>query len=86
VIDTPIRCVEFVELVTEWMEGELDDNVRADIEEHLVVCAPCRAYVTQTRQAIRVIRGPPVDAPSPATREELLRVFRERTRTVASDE
>ena len=28
VIEPQIRCVELVELVTEWMEGELDDHTR----------------------------------------------------------
>jgi anti-sigma factor RsiW len=76
VIDAQIRCVDLVELVTEWMEGELDDDVRAHVEQHLVVCAPCTAYVTQIRQAIRVMRDLAADAPPPAAREELLRLFR----------
>jgi hypothetical protein len=85
-IDVPIRCVELVELVTEWMEGELDDNVRADIEQHLVVCAPCAAYVRQTRQAIRAMQELPIDPPPPAAREVLLRAFRAQGRDATSDE
>ena len=85
-IDSPIRCVELVELVTEWMEGELDDGVRAHVEEHLVVCAPCSAYVTQIRQTIRAMKDLPVDEPPPAARQELLRFFRAQTRDVTSDE
>ena len=85
-IDSPIRCVELVELVTEWMEGELDDAVRAQVEEHLVVCTPCSVYVTQIRQAIRVMRDLPVDAPPPAAREQLLHFFRVQARDVPSHE
>jgi predicted anti-sigma-YlaC factor YlaD len=76
VIDTPMRCVEFVELVTEWMESQLDDDVRGHIEEHLVVCAPCRAYVTQIRQSIRVMRDLDGGAPPPAVRDELVALLR----------
>lgn len=75
-IEPQIRCVELVELVTDWMEGELDDHRRAYVEEHLVICPPCSAYVTQIRQAIKVMQGLDVEAPPPAAREELLAHFR----------
>ena len=75
-IDAQVRCVELVELVTEWMEGELDDGTRAHVEEHLVVCPPCSAYVTQIRQAVRALQDLDGEAPPPAAREELLRFFR----------
>lgn len=71
-----MRCVELVELVTEWMEGELDDDTRASVEEHLIVCAPCGAYVTQVRQAIDATRDIDADVSPPTSREELLRFFR----------
>jgi predicted anti-sigma-YlaC factor YlaD len=80
VIEPGIRCVEFVELVTEWMEGELDDLTRAHVEEHLVVCSPCSAYVTQIRQAIAAMERLDLDAPPSPAREELLRFFREQHR------
>ena len=74
-----LRCIELVELVTDWMEDELDDDARAKVEEHLAVCPPCSAYVTQLRQAAVVLRDveTPADAPPPAARAELLRMFRE---------
>jgi hypothetical protein len=77
-IDPQVRCVELVELVTDWMEGGLDDAVRADVEEHLVVCRPCTTYVSQIRRTIGFMRNLDTDGPSPASREELLRAFRSR--------
>ena len=47
-IDGQIPCVDLVEMVTDWMEGGLDDNTRALVEEHLVLCAPCGAYVARS--------------------------------------
>jgi anti-sigma factor RsiW len=44
-----IRCVEMVEVVTEWMEGALDDDTRAAVEEHLAICPDCVAYLDQLR-------------------------------------
>jgi predicted anti-sigma-YlaC factor YlaD len=80
VIEPQIRCVELVELVTEWMEGALDDQTRAYVEEHLVICPPCSTYVTQIRQAVKAMQGLDVEAPLPAAREELLGHFRARRR------
>jgi len=76
VIEPQIRCVELVELVPEWREGELDDHTRSYVEEHLVICPPCSAYVTQIRQAITAMQGLDVETPPPAAREELLQHFR----------
>jgi hypothetical protein len=33
VIQEEIRCVEMIEVVTDWMEGALDDDTRADLVE-----------------------------------------------------
>ena len=48
-IQEAIRCLEMVEVVTEWMEGALDDDARAAVEEHLAICPDCIAYVDQLR-------------------------------------
>ena len=76
-----LRCVEFVEQITEWMEGGLSDDDRLLFEEHLAYCSPCDRYVVQFRQMLDVMRrgafrlgsGPP-----PAIRSALLEAFRHR--------
>jgi predicted anti-sigma-YlaC factor YlaD len=73
---SPVRCVELVELVTDWMEGELDDGTRAHVEEHVVVCTPCSAYIKQLRQAIEMMRDLDADSAPPAARHALLEAFR----------
>ena len=75
-----VRCVEFVESVTDWMEGELDDPARLALEEHMVICPHCTEYVRQLRLARDVLgadalRRPPA-APPAAAREALLDAFR----------
>jgi hypothetical protein len=76
VIDGQIPCVDLVEMVTDWMEGGLDDDTRALVEEHLVLCAPCGAYVRQIRQAMQAMRTLDAEAPPSAVRQELLQAFR----------
>jgi predicted anti-sigma-YlaC factor YlaD len=76
VIDGQIPCVNVVEMVTDWMEGALDDETRALVEEHLVLCAPCGAYVRQIRQAMQAMRVLDSDATPPAAHQALLQAFR----------
>jgi anti-sigma factor RsiW len=73
-----IRCVEFVELVTDWMELALDDDTRTEVEEHLAICPNCTVYLDQVRQTVALLRRTPEEAPPEAAREALLAVFRER--------
>ena len=74
----PVRCVEFVELVTDWSEGALDENIRAEVEEHINICPPCAEYVEQMRMAVRLLRGVEQEAPPAPARAALLAAFRER--------
>ena len=76
-----IRCVEFVESVTDWMEGALADDERLMLEEHLVICPHCTEYVAQLRLAATVLRGGrAAEAPPPTARAALLDAFRARRR------
>jgi hypothetical protein len=77
VVDHPsIRCAEFVELVTDWMEGELPEPVRTEIEEHLLICPPCVIYVQQIKAAVEAMRTAQPAAPPVLRRDELLAAFR----------
>jgi anti-sigma factor RsiW len=71
-----VRCAEFVESVTEWMEGALDDDARLQLEEHLSVCPHCTEYVEQLRLSSAVLREVPRETPPPAARAALLDAFR----------
>jgi predicted anti-sigma-YlaC factor YlaD len=76
-VDTPsIRCAEFVELVTDWMEGGLAEPVRTEIEEHLLICPPCVLYVNQITSAVRALRAAEPPSAPVLRRDELLDAFR----------
>jgi anti-sigma factor RsiW len=82
-----MRCREFVEAVTEWMEGALDDDERVVLEEHLAICPHCLDYLGELRLAIAALRrtagsssGPDRLGPPPAVREALLTAFRQQRR------
>jgi anti-sigma factor RsiW len=69
-------CREFVELVTEYLEGRLPDAERARFEAHLADCDGCAGYLEDTRRMVETLGALPAPTPDEATREALLRAFR----------
>ena len=72
-----MACNEFVELVTEYLEGTLSPEDRQRFEEHLALCDGCSTYLEQMRQTISVLGRLPEEAIPPAAEEKLLSAFRE---------
>jgi anti-sigma factor RsiW len=73
----PLACREFVELVTDYLEGVLPADERARLEAHLAECDGCTGYLADMRLVVgslHVSHEPPPDA---ETREALLRAFRD---------
>jgi len=70
-----IACQEFVELVTEYLEGTLPVQIEHAIAAHLELCEPCRIYLEQMRSTSAALRTLPTPMlPDPA-RKRLLDVF-----------
>ena len=75
--DDPLVCREFVELVTAYLDDALPDAERVRFEAHLAECDGCAGYLEDTRRLVGSLQEatePPAD---PATREALLRAFRD---------
>jgi anti-sigma factor RsiW len=65
-----LKCIEVVELVSDYLDGELDAETRRRVEEHLALCPPCRLYVEQVRGTVRALgRLPEHDLPEHAVAE-----------------
>jgi hypothetical protein len=45
--DTDIACKQFVELITDYLDDVLPDDVRADVDEHLTTCDGCQNVLAQ---------------------------------------
>jgi anti-sigma factor RsiW len=73
----PLVCREFVELVTDYLEGALPHAERVRLEAHLAECEGCSAYLEDMRRLIGSLHEVPEPPPDQATREALLRAFRE---------
>jgi anti-sigma factor RsiW len=50
----PLACRELVELVTDYLEGNLSKRDRARFDAHIDACANCRQYLEQFRETIRL--------------------------------
>ncbi len=61
-IEPGLLCVEVVELVSDYLDGELAPETGRRVEEHLAVCPACRVYVEQVRETVRTLGRLPGDA------------------------
>ncbi len=77
-----MNCQMLVELVTDWLEGQLPEPTRSEVELHVATCADCVVYVEQMRMTVATLgRLESIETIEPtddSTRDRLLAVFRAR--------
>jgi anti-sigma factor RsiW len=71
-----LTCRQVVELVTEYFEGALSPAERSRFEEHVMSCPPCRAYLEQMRETMRLLGGISEESVSPEAEDALVAAFR----------
>ena len=50
-----ISCLEVWREISNYIDGDLDAELRARMEAHLRVCAHCKAVVDGTRNVVKLI-------------------------------
>ena len=75
--EDPLVCREFVELVTGYVEGTLPERERARMDVHLAECDGCAGYLEDMQRLVGSLHETPEPPPDDATRDALLRAFRE---------
>ncbi|GAB5901759.1 MULTISPECIES: anti-sigma factor family protein [Mycobacteriaceae] len=80
-----IICEQLVELVTDYLDGALDPDVRARFDAHLLECDGCVNYLDQFRSTISTLGRVPSDQLDEGFRERLLDTFRGWTTTPDQD-
>jgi hypothetical protein len=70
-----VACREFVELVTEHLEGTLSAELEQAIAAHLELCDPCVEYLEQMRGTVGLLGTLPAGTLPPPARRQLLDVF-----------
>jgi anti-sigma factor RsiW len=70
-----LACAELVELITDYLEGELPERVRRRFEGHLAACDGCDAYLEQMRRTISLTGRLREEDVPPELEERLLVAF-----------
>jgi anti-sigma factor RsiW len=52
-----LTCAELVELVSAYLDDELDPATAQHVVAHVAGCPGCGPYVEQFRETIRLLRG-----------------------------
>jgi anti-sigma factor RsiW len=72
-----IPCIEVVELVSDYLDGNLDAETHERVSAHLELCPPCVTYVEQVRGTVAALGRLPGTALPDAAVEELEAAFRD---------
>jgi putative zinc finger protein len=72
-----LTCQELVELVTDYLEGNLPPRDRDRFEQHVILCDGCGFYLEQMRTTIALTGSLTEDSITPQAQEGLLHVFRD---------
>ena len=73
-----LKCEEMLAALSDYVDGELDPEVREAFRRHLAGCNPCEVVVDNLRHTITVYKaGEPVELP-PELHDQLSRVLRAR--------
>ncbi len=50
-------CPRIVGLLSDYLDGRLPSDVRADLDEHLAGCAECTAFVSTFRSTVSLLHS-----------------------------
>ena len=52
-----MKCTEFLNELTNYLDGALDDKTKSDLEDHLAWCHNCYVVCDTTRKTIEIYRN-----------------------------
>jgi anti-sigma factor RsiW len=71
-----ITCAELVEIITDYLEGTMEEADRRRFEAHLDACPYCVNYLEQMRRTIAALGELSEESITRDAREALLETFR----------
>ncbi len=64
------RCLELFSQLSEYLDGDLDPGICAEIERHLADCLPCADVMATLRRTVDLCHAlPPAELPDDLRRE-----------------
>jgi anti-sigma factor RsiW len=73
----PMSCQELVELVTDYLEGALDDDTRIRFDHHIGLCPGCETYLRQMQETAARLGSIPAESLPAEAQTALLDAFRD---------
>ena len=59
-----MKCRELIKELSEYVDGTLDENLCAELEQHLEGCNPCQLVVDNVKKTITLFKnGEPYELP-----------------------
>lgn len=78
-----MRCKELLLALSDYVDGEIDPSLCAELEAHLADCNPCQVVLNTTRRTVQLYKGQePYEIPL-ALHARLHAALSERWRSVA---
>ena len=72
-----MTCKELIQLVSDYIDGNLSPEEAERFDMHLAECNGCTAYVEQFRETVRLAGTLREEDVSPAARDTLIEAFAE---------
>lgn len=72
-----LTCQQLVELVTDYVDGALDEPTAHRFEQHLALCPGCQTYLDQMRETASLLGEIPVETVAEDVQATLLAAFRD---------
>ena len=72
-----LACIDLVELITDYLEGDLPAPEARRLEHHLETCDGCTEYLLQMRAIAGSLEGVGGESVSGETRASLIAAFRD---------
>ena len=73
-----MHCKDLLEVLSDFVDGELEESLCSDIEKHMQDCEPCRVVVDITKKTITLFKDNlPYEIPL-EVKDRLQRILRER--------
>ena len=70
-----LTCRDFVELVTDFLEGAVEQDTKLRFEQHMRICAGCETYLQQMMETASRLGEIPVETISDEMQQTLLSAF-----------
>jgi len=72
------KCNQYIQDINDYIDGEIDESLCSELEQHLKECSNCRIMVDSLRQTVVLCRGGKREALPEKLEIKLTNALRER--------